>query len=213
MKKAVIPPISVQRQLYRSSARTLAPEKKKSKSQSYIEALALRKFLIDQVRDIYWVEKHLLKVIPRLEKSSSSDDLNEAFSMHLELTEEHVNRLEVVFELLEERPHSKKCEAMDGLIRETENMISDTREGTVTRDAALIAAAHKIVHYKIASYSSMVYLSRILGDEEAALMLEETLKEEKRADTDLSMLAVNKINAKALRESVSLIEDDYEDEE
>src|SRR6478609_6372420 len=168
MKKAAIPSIAVQRELYNNSAsRTLVSIKKNNndKQEHYNETLALRRFLVDMVRDIYWAEKHLLKVIPRLEKAATSEELKETFSMHLEATEEHVDRLEVVFEMLEEKPSAKKCEALEGIIREAESMIGETREGTVTRDAALIAAAQKIEHYEVASYSSMVYLSRILGEE------------------------------------------------
>lgn len=214
MKKTTIPPISAQRQMYHATVRTLIPDGKKSSlTKSYNETLALKKFLFDQIKDMYWVEKHLLKILPRLKKVATSEEVRDAFSAHFDTTEVHVDRLEVVFELLEEKVQGKKCEALEGIMKEVEHMIGETREGSLTRDAALIAAAQKIEHYEIASYTSMVYLSRILGEEEVATVLQETLEEEKKADLDFSMLSVIRVNSRALRESVSLAEEDYEDEE
>src|SRR5215203_355528 len=100
----------------------------------------MEKFLVEELKDIYWAEKHLLKALPKLEKAATAEDLKESFTDHLEVTREHVTRLEEAFEIMGKKPQAKKCEAMEGLTMESEGVIEDTEEGSVTRDAALIMA-------------------------------------------------------------------------
>ena len=142
----------------------------------------LRELLIEQLRDIYWAEKHLVKSLPKMQKAAFSEDLAAAFSDHLAVTQDQVSRLEQVFEALGENPRGKKCEAMEGLVKEAESMIEDTEEGTSTRDAALIIAAQKVEHYEIASYGGLATLAKTLGENKVKELLGETLDEEKEAD-------------------------------
>src|SRR5688500_5220859 len=101
----------------------------------------LQDLFMEELRDIYWAEKHLVKALPKMEKAASSEELAEAFAEHLAVTQEQVSRLEQVFELLGEKARGKKCDAMEGLVKEAESVIEDTEEGTSTRDVALIIAA------------------------------------------------------------------------
>jgi ferritin-like metal-binding protein YciE len=162
----------------------------------------LRELLIEQLRDIYWAEKHLVKSLPKMEKAASSEDLAAAFSDHLAVTQDQVTRLEQVFEALGENPRGKKCEVMEGLVKEAESMIEDTEEGTSTRDAALIIAAQKVEHYEIASYGGLATLAKTLGENKVKELLGETLDEEKEADEVLTQLAENNINQAASREEM-----------
>jgi ferritin-like metal-binding protein YciE len=162
----------------------------------------LRELLIEQLRDIYWAEKHLVKSLPKMEKAASSEDLAAAFSDHLAVTQDQVSRLEQVFEALGENARGKKCEAMEGLVKEAESMIEDTEEGTSTRDAALIIAAQKVEHYEIASYGGLATLAKTLGENKVKELLGETLEEEKEADEVLTQLAENNINQAASHEEM-----------
>ncbi len=160
----------------------------------------LEKHFMDELRDIYWAEKHLVKALGKMEKASSSEQLGTAFSDHLAVTQEQVERLEQVFELLGEKPRGKKCEAMEGLVKEGESVIEDTDEGTSTRDAGLIISAQKIEHYEIAAYGGLTTLAKTLGKNDVAEILGEILEEEKEADELLTDLAESNINASAEQE-------------
>jgi ferritin-like metal-binding protein YciE len=160
----------------------------------------LQEFFIDELRDIYWAEKHLLKALPKLEKASTSEELATAFSDHLAVTQEQVTRLEQVFEMLGEKPRGKKCEAMEGLVKESETVIEDTEEGSATRDVALIMAGQKVEHYEIATYGGLAQLAKTIGKEDIANILGEILEEEKEADELLTSLAENNINQSAQQE-------------
>src|SRR5678816_1643141 len=142
----------------------------------------MEKFLGDELKDIYWAEKHLLKALPKMEKAATSEELKESFTDHLEVTREHVNRLEKAFEIMGKKPQAKKCEAMEGLTKEAEGIIEDTEEGTMTRDAALIMAAQKVEHYEIATYGGLKQLAKTLGKNDLTNLFEQTLAEEKEAD-------------------------------
>ena len=111
----------------------------------------LYKFFTDQLKDIYYAEKELLKTLPEMKNACTTEELEDAFDNHTRQTERHVKRLEKVFQLLGKKAEGKKCEAMDGLIKEGKGIISETEEGSMTRDAALIIAAQKVEHYEIAS--------------------------------------------------------------
>src|SRR5687767_5560353 len=120
----------------------------------------LRKFFVDELQDIYWAEKHLAKELPKLQKAATSEELAEAFGDHQAETEEHVSRLEDVFKMMGETAKAKKCQAMEGLVKEANEIIEETEETTATRDVALIMAAQKMEHYEIATYGSLVQLAK-----------------------------------------------------
>jgi ferritin-like metal-binding protein YciE len=162
----------------------------------------LQELFIEELRDIYWAEKHLVKALPKMEKATSSEQLAQAFADHLAVTQEQVSRLEQVFELMGEKARGKKCDAMEGLVKEAESVIEDTEEGTATRDVALIIAAQKVEHYEIAAYGGLATLAKTLGKTEVAQLLGQTLEEEKETDELLTQLAENNINQSASQEEV-----------
>lgn len=162
----------------------------------------LQELFIEELRDIYWAEKHLVKALPKMEKATSSEHLAEAFADHLAATQEHVSRLEQVFEIMGEKARGKKCEAMEGLVKEAESVMEDTEEGTSTRDVALIIAAQKVEHYEIATYGGLATLAKTLGKNEVKELLGQTLEEEKEADELLTQLAENSINQSASQEEM-----------
>ena len=157
----------------------------------------LEKFFIDELKDIYWAEKHLVKALGKLGKAATTDELRQAFEDHQAQTEEHVDRLEQVFEMFGKKAQAKKCEAMDGLSKEAESIVEDTEDGTMTRDVGLIIAAQKVEHYEIATYGSLVQLANTMNLSEIAEILEQTLEEEKETDELLTSIAENNINMQA----------------
>lgn len=156
--------------------------------------------MLDALKDIYWAEKHLTKALPKMHKSATSDELKNAIQEHLEVTEEHVARLEQVFDLLGKKAQAKKCEAMEGLVKEADSITEETQKGTATRDVGLIMAAQKVEHYEIATYGGLVQLTKLLGLNEASDLLAQTLEEEKEADRTLTTIAENHINIQAEEE-------------
>ena len=177
-----------------------SPNTKKSPKDSSNTESKLQELFIDELKDIYWAEKHLTKALPKMRKASTSEELAKAFEDHLAVTEEHISRLEEVFELMEQPARAKKCDAMEGLVKEGEGIIEDTDEGTATRDAGLIMAAQKVEHYEIATYGSLVQLAKTLGRDDVAHILQSTLNEEKEADELLTNIAVSTINLSAEQE-------------
>lgn len=177
-----------------------AKGKTSSKTASYNEESKLKELFVEELKDIYWAEKHLLKALPKMAKAATSEELANAFTTHVAQTEEQVNRLEQVFEILKMAARAKKCEAMEGLVKEGQQAIEDTDEGTATRDAALIISAQKAEHYEIASYGSLVQLSKTIGLNNAAELLQLTLDEEKQTDVLLTELAVSSVNINAENE-------------
>lgn len=161
----------------------------------------LHDFFVDEIKDIYWAENHIVKALPKMAKAATSTELADAFTTHLEQTKVHVERLEQVFELLGETAKAKKCEAMAGILEEGEGIISETEEGTATRDVGLILAAQKVEHYEIATYGGLAQLARTLGHDEVAEILETTLGEEKETDELLTGIAENDVNYQALDEA------------
>ena len=161
----------------------------------------LQELMIEQLRDMYWAEKHLVKALPKMQKAATSEELASAFADHLAVTQEQVTRLEEVFELLGEKPRGKKCDAMEGLVKEAESVIEETEEGTSTRDVALIIAAQKVEHYEIATYGGLATLAKTLGKNEVKELLGQTLEEEKETDELLTQLAENNINQSASQET------------
>ncbi len=160
----------------------------------------LETFFMDALKDIYWAEKHLTKALPKMKKAATSEALQNAFEEHLTQTEEHVSRLEQVFEMLGKKAQAKKCEAMEGLLKEGDSIVEETEEGSLTRDAAIIMAAQKVEHYEIASYGGLVTLAKTMGLNEVAGILHQTLEEEKETDEGLTSIAENDINWEAEEE-------------
>jgi ferritin-like metal-binding protein YciE len=145
---------------------------------------------------LYWAEKALTKALPKMAKNATSEELITAINNHLVETEEHVVRLEKVFELIGQKATAKKCDAMAGLIEEGAGILEETEIGVV-RDAGIIAASQKIEHYEIATYGTLRQFAETLGLAEAATLLEQTLDEEKAADKKLTEVAVNAVNLEA----------------
>ena len=164
---------------------------------------ALKKFFVDQLKDIYYVEKQMIKSIPEMKQAATTEELQDAFDKHLKQTERQVTRLEKVFELVGEEPQGKKCEAMDGLVKEAKDIIAETPEGSMTRDAALIIAAQKVEHYEIGTYGGLVALALTMEMNRAAELLDKTLEEEEQTDRDLTDIAERYINIEAEEEPAS----------
>lgn len=160
----------------------------------------LGKYFLDSLKDIYWAEKHLVKALPKMQKAATTQELQDAISNHLAQTEEHVTRLEQVFDKLDQKAQAKKCEAMEGLTKEADSIVEETEKGTMTRDAAIIMAAQKVEHYEIATYGGLVQLANTMGLEDVAQLLEQTLNEEKETDQSLTDIAENDINWEAEQE-------------
>jgi ferritin-like metal-binding protein YciE len=158
------------------------------------------KLFVDEIKDIYWAEKALSKALSKMQKAATSDELANAFEQHQHQTETHVQRLEKVFELLELKPVAKKCLAMEGLIKEADELKEDTEDGTMVRDAALISAAQKVEHYEIASYGTIATFAKIMGHTDIAKLLDQTLAEEKNTDSTLTKIAESLVNEEALSE-------------
>lgn len=143
----------------------------------------LEEVLIEHLRDLYDAEKNLVRALPKMAKASESEELAEAFRGHLEETKQHVVRLEQVFEQFDQKARAKACKAMRGLIEEGGEAASE--EGSLS-DLAIIAAAQKVEHYEISAYGTAIAWAEKLGNRKAAALLEETLEEEKAADSKLT---------------------------
>ena len=161
----------------------------------------LEKFFHDSLKDIYWAEKHLVKALGKMQKAATTDELKNAIEEHIGQTEEHVERLEQVFELFGKKPQAKKCEAMEGLTKEGESIVEETEEGSMTRDAGIIFAAQKVEHYEIATYGTLRQLAITMGQDQIAEILSQTLEEEKQTDEGLTQIAENNINWEAEQET------------
>lgn len=161
---------------------------------------ALLKLFVDEIKDIYWAEKHLTKALPKMEKAATSGVLKKAFATHLKQTNGHVSRLEKVFRLLGQKAQAKKCDAMAGLVEEASGIISDTETGTATRDVGLIMAAQKVEHYEIATYGALAQLAKTLELEDVKNILGSTLDEEKQTDELLTTIAEEHVNYDATSE-------------
>lgn len=149
------------------------------------------------LKDIYNAEKQLVKALPQMQKAASSEKLKKAFEEHLNETKHQVERIEEIFESLEFSPGGVTCEAMKGLIKEGKEIIEAGEIPSDVKDAGLIAAAQKVEHYEIASYGTAIHFARLLGNERAVELLEETLEEEKNADSLLNEVATRQVNEKA----------------
>jgi ferritin-like metal-binding protein YciE len=173
------------------------------------DAGTLHDAFIDELRDAYDAEKQLTKALPKMAKAASSPDLRAAFEAHLEETRGQIERLEQVFESLEEKVRGKHCDGIAGIIEEGKAVMEEDFDET-TMDACLIAGGQRAEHYEMAAYGTLVAWARTMGHTEAAELLQETLDEEKAADEKLSALAEGGINQEAA-EAAHSEEDDEEE--
>lgn len=173
---------------------------KKNTSSPEASGEEFRDFFVDELKDILWAEKALLKALPKMGKAATGKELAASFEIHLKETEGQISTLEQVFELMGEKPKTKKCDAMEGLISETESIIADTDKGSAIRDAGLILAAQKVEHYEIATYGTLAALADAMKEPKVAKLLRSILKDEKKSDKDLTALALESVNAAASRE-------------
>lgn len=157
-------------------------------------------FFLDELKDIYWAEKHLVKALPKLQKAATSEELKKAFEKHTIETQMHIETAEKVFELLGEKAVGKKCEAMEGLLEEANSIIADTEKGSMVRDAGLILAAQKVEHYEIATYGTLRTFAEKMDHSAISKLLQKTLDNEKETDVALTKIAVNSINEQARTE-------------
>lgn len=160
----------------------------------------LHKFFVDALKDIYYAEHKLVDALQKMGDAATTEELKDAFEDHQLQTKKHISRLDKVFKSIDETPEQKTCEAMDGLIKEGEEIIKSTEEGSMTRDAALIIAAQKVEHYEIATYGGLVQLAITMGHDKAADLLEKTLQEEEDTDYNLTEIAETHINFDAQQE-------------
>ena len=161
-----------------------------------MEMESLQELLVEEMRDLYSAEKQLTKAMPRMAKKASNPQLKKAFETHLRETELQIERLEKIFEKLGKKPTGKKCAAMEGLIEEAKDMMGEDMEDDVM-DAALISAAQKVEHYEIASYGTVRTWAQLLGDDQLAKTLQQTLDEEGKTDKLLTEMAESSINIEA----------------
>lgn len=173
----------------------------RSDKKATMQSSQLMKLFGDELKDIYWAENALVKAIPKMIKNATSKDLNRALTSHLEETKVHVTRLEKVFSLIDEKAVAKKCEAMEGLINEAEDIMDSCEEGSMC-DAGIISAAQKVEHYEIATYGTLRQFAETLNLTKVTELLEKTLQEEKEADLKLSEVAMDAINVEASIETV-----------
>src|SRR6266404_1659538 len=157
---------------------------------------SLDDLLAEELRDLYSAENQILKALPKMAKTAANPELQQGFQEHLEQTKGHVQRLEQVCASLDISPKGKKCKAMEGLIEEGKDIMSEDAEPEVM-DAALIAAAQRVEHYEIAGYGCARTFARQLGHEDAANLLQQTLQEEIDTDRKLTDVAENAVNLQA----------------
>lgn len=182
----------------KKAAKKSAP--KKSSNKSIDETTSLMELFYDGLKDVYWAESHLIKNLPKMLKAAGSEELKTAITDHIEVTREQAARLEEVFSLLDKKAQAKKCDAMEGLVKEGLSIVEETTKGTATRDVGIILASQKIEHYEIATYGGLAQLAKTLGLEEVKNLLGQTLEEEKQADELLTQIAENNINVQAAEE-------------
>lgn len=157
---------------------------------------SLNDLFVHELKDLYSAEKQLVTALPKMAKTAASLELRQAFEEHLEQTKEHVQRLETIFEELNEKPGRMKCKGMEGLIEEGQELMKEEAEPEV-KDAALIGAAQRVEHYEIAAYGTARTFAQQLNLGNATQMLQQTLDEEGETDKKLTALAEGSINTQA----------------
>ncbi|RBL93711.1 YciE/YciF ferroxidase family protein [Chitinophaga flava] len=172
----------------------------RSDSHGHMNSTRFSELFMEELKDIYWAEKNLLKAIPKMQKATTSDELTHAMDEHLEETKHHVMRLEEIFEIMGKKPQTKKCEAMEGLMMEAQVFLDDTEADSMVRDAGIIISMQKIEHYEIATYGCLRTLANVMGHADVAELLEQTLEEEKHTDSLLTEIAESTVNEEAAAE-------------
>jgi ferritin-like metal-binding protein YciE len=157
---------------------------------------SLHQLYVEQLKDLYSAETQLTKALPKMAKAARSPELREGFQKHLEQTKGHVERLEQIFSALDESPKGRKCAGMEGLVQEGDEVAKE-ESSSAALDAGLIAAAQRVEHYEIAGYGTVHAFAELLGEEDAASLLQQTLDEEKETNQKLSELSQD-INAQAM---------------
>ena len=193
-----------------ASSKSSTKKSSKPENGSHEGNSQLEKLFTDSLKDIYWAEKHLTKTLPKMKKKATTNELKAAIEEHLAQTEEHVKRLEQVFEICGKKAQAKKCDAMEGLSKEGDSVVEETEDGSMTRDAGIIMAAQKVEHYEIATYGSLVQFAKTLGMDRAAEILHKTLDEEKQTDEKLTEIAEWHVNQGAQQEDAG--DEENEDE-
>lgn len=155
----------------------------------------LRELFVEELQDLYSAENQITQALPKLSKAADNQQLKQALDAHLKETKQQVERLEQIFEIMEESPEGKTCEGMKGLLKEGDQIIKASGEPEVI-DAGIIAAAQRVEHYEISGYGTVRTYAELLGEDEAVRLLDETLKEEKAADQKLTKIA-SSINVEA----------------
>ncbi len=186
----------------KSNVTTMSQNGKRSKAKSKntpMQSSQLMKLFEDELKDIYWAEKALTKAIPKMIKKATAQELIDALTSHLDETKNQVTRMERVFESIDKKATAKKCEAMEGLIKEAGEIMESCEAGAMC-DAGIISAGQKVEHYEIASYGTLRQFAETLGLTEAVSLLEATLREEKAADQKLSKVATTAVNIEAAKE-------------
>lgn len=156
----------------------------------------LKDLFVDELKDMYNAENQLTKALPQMAKKANSDTLKKALEDHLKETENHITRLEKVFKEIDMPAKGKKCDAMEGLIKEAKSMMEEVKNTNVL-DAAIISAAQKVEHYEIGSYGTLRTFANLLGLTKAVDLLQETLDEESAANEKLTQIAESEVNAEA----------------
>jgi len=157
---------------------------------------SLRELYVEELKDLYNAEQQILKALPKMMRAASDRDLQRAFAQHEKQTQRQVKRLDRIFRQLGESPRGKKCKGMEGLLEEGKELMQERPEPEVL-DAGLISAAQRVEHYEIAGYGTVRAYARLLGEEEHASLLQETLDEEGETDKKLTALAESSINIEA----------------
>lgn len=164
-----------------------------------MEIDSLRKLYVEELKDLYSAEKQILQTLPKMAKKAKNPQLKAGFEEHVRVTEEQVRRLDQIFEALGKSPRGKKCKGMEGLLEEGKEVMQEDMDDE-TRDAALIAAAQMVEHYEMAGYGTVRTYANLLGEKEAAKLLQQTLDEEGLTDKKLTQLAES-INVEAMEEA------------
>lgn len=176
-----------------TGSKSSTPTKKKSRYTGDAQS-DFHTFFVDELKDIYWAEQHLKKGLLKMCQASTTEQLSAAFNKHYNEGDEQIAELETVFSLLGEKPEAKKCEAMAGLLKEAESIISDTKRNSFVRDAGLILAAQKVEHYEIATYGTLRALAAYLPEKKVQKLLDTILAGEKKTDIALTKLAEEFVN-------------------
>lgn len=177
-----------------NAIRTMKKQNLNSFDEIDLKESGLKNLFIDELKDIFWVEKHQDKAMPKIAETATSVELRAVMELHLTETQNQINRLKQIFKLIGEKAGGIKCEAMAQLVKEIKTTMEETEAGSLTRDAAIILSAQKIEHYEIASYGTLKTLAITLKLKKVATLLEETLKEEKKTDATLTQIAESFVN-------------------